>query len=72
MKKKVNNVLTLIIAIAAILLFMATLITIWFYSISHFSLVSLLSGIFASIIPGLLVYSLLIVTIQFVKDTFLN
>lgn len=70
MKKTVNKIFSLLMALIFILVFAALLFVIWNYALKNFSLASVIAGILSSIIPGLLLYGGISATIDFIKDNF--
>lgn len=69
-KKRIKDILTLLLAITFILFFSAVTIGIWYLVLTNLSFMSVTGGILASIIPGLFVYSCSVATIEFVKESF--
>lgn len=71
-KQTLKNLFTLVIAAVFLLMFLSILIWLAYYAIVNFSLSSVVGCVLAAIIPGLIFYSGLCATIQFIKETYFN
>lgn len=69
-KKRIKDILTLLLAVMFILFFLAITIGLWYMVLIDISFISIMAGIFASIIPVLFIYSCSVATIEFVKESF--
>lgn len=71
-KATFKNIVTLIIATIFLLMFLSILIGLAYYAIMNFSLSSVIGCAVAAIIPGLIFYSGLCATIEYIKETYFN
>ena len=71
-KQTLKNLLTLVIVAIFLLMFLSILIGLAYYAIVNFSLSSVVGCALAAVIPGLIFYSGLSATIDFIKETYFN
>lgn len=71
-KNILNNIISLILAFIFIAIFGSIIVGLIYYVITHFSFTILISCLLAASIPGLLLYSGICATIDFIKKDILR